>query len=104
DAGIESDQDARKPAADILDRVTIALRDVADVTLLQSLDPLAAGRAEKGDPPLPFDDVLPLVGVRMPVQCPQCAGIEIEHDAGDRLRNREASGIDAPLAGAPIGS
>jgi hypothetical protein len=30
DAGIEPDQDAGRPAVDILDRVTIALRDAAD--------------------------------------------------------------------------
>jgi hypothetical protein len=33
DDGIEPDQDAGRPAVDILDRVTIALRDAADVAL-----------------------------------------------------------------------
>ena len=34
----------------------------------------------------------------MPVQLAQCPRIEVENDAGDRLRNREPAGIDAPLA------
>jgi hypothetical protein len=38
----ESDQDAGEPVADILDRVAVPLRDVADVSLLQLLDPIAA--------------------------------------------------------------
>jgi hypothetical protein len=46
DSGIESDQDALRSAADILDRVAVALRDAADIALLQSLDPVAAA-----DPP-----------------------------------------------------
>ena len=36
----------------------------------------------------------------MPVQLAQAARIEIEHDAGDGLRDREAAGIDPPLAAA----
>ena len=36
DAGVESDQDAARLVADVLDRVAVALRDVADVALFQS--------------------------------------------------------------------
>jgi len=41
-AGIEPDPDVPGYAADILDRVTIALQDAAHVTLQQSLDLIAA--------------------------------------------------------------
>src|SRR4051794_30726835 len=83
--------------------MAVALRDVADIALLQLLDAVAPVRAEQGDTELAVDDVLPLVGIRMPVQRPQRAGIEIEHDAGDGFGDREAAGIDAPLAAALIG-
>src|SRR5690349_12720005 len=59
--GVEADQDAGGPVADILDRVPITLRDITDVTPLQLLDPEAAVRAEQCDAYRAVDDVLPLV-------------------------------------------
>ena len=44
--GVEPDQDAARRVADVLDRVPVALRDVADVALLQRLDP-DTGRASR---------------------------------------------------------
>src|SRR5262249_41204712 len=98
DAGIEADQDARRLIAYILDRVAVALRDVADVTLLELLGAEAAVRAEQRDADIACDDILPFIGVRVPMQRAQPAGVEIEDDTGDGLRNREAAGIHAPLA------
>src|SRR5262249_29705417 len=44
--GIEPDQDPARLVVDILDRVAVALRDIADVPLVERLGPVAAVRAE----------------------------------------------------------
>ena len=101
DAGVEPDQDAARLVADVLDRVPVPLRDVADVALLQRLGPVTPVRAEHRHADLPFDDVLPLVGRRVPVQLPQRPGLEVEDRAGDGLGDRKLGGIDHATAGPP---
>ncbi len=88
-ARVEADQDAAGLVADVLDRVAVALGDVADVALVERLGPVAAVRAEQRDADLALDDVLPLVGGRVPVQLAEAARLEVEDHAGDRLRDRE---------------
>ena len=82
--------------ADVFDRVSVSLRDVADVALLQRLGPVTTARAEHRYADLALDDVLPLVGRRVPVQFPQRPRIEVEDRAGNRLGNRKIVGIDQP--------
>lgn len=59
-ACVETDQDAAVLAADVLDGMAIALRDVADIALVQRLDPGAAVGTKQRDADLPFNYVLPL--------------------------------------------
>jgi hypothetical protein len=88
---------ATRLVADIFNRVTVALGEIADVPLRQIFGPVTSMRAEHRHTDLPLDDVLPLVGVRMPAQLAQIARLEVEDHARDRPRDREAAGIDAPL-------
>src|SRR5271157_6652202 len=70
--------------------------DVADVALFQRLDPVPTAGAEHRYADLPFDDILPLVGSRVPVQFPQRPRVEVEDRARNRLGNRKIVGIDQP--------
>ena len=77
-------------------RVPVPLRDVADVALLQRLGPVTAVRAEQRRADLPLEDVLPLVGVRVPVQFAQCPRLEFEDGTRYGLGDRKLAGIDQP--------
>src|SRR5258708_40062400 len=68
DSGVESDQNASGLVPQVFDRMPVALRDIPDVPLLQLLDPIAPVGAEQGDAHRALDDVLPFVGIWMPVQ------------------------------------
>src|SRR5439155_25432065 len=46
---VKSDQDPARAAADVFDRVTVALRYVADVSAVQEFRPKAAVRPKHGD-------------------------------------------------------
>src|ERR1700683_3833880 len=53
--------------------MTVAFRNVRDVALAERFDPVTAMRTEHGDLKIPRDDVLPFIGVRVPVQFAQAA-------------------------------
>src|SRR5215471_18905700 len=76
----------------------ITLRDVTDVARVQEFRPETAVRAKHGHAELAFNDVLPFVGIGMPVQLPKRAGVKIENNAGECCRNWKARGIDTPFA------
>jgi len=101
-ACVETDQDAADLAADVLDGMAIALRDVADIALVQRLDTVAAVGTKQRDADLPLDHVLPLVRGWMPVELAQAARLQVEDDARDRLRDREPVGTNPPLAPALV--
>src|SRR5258708_29268670 len=67
DAGIQSDENATGLAADVLNRVPISLGNIADVPLFQFLDSIAAVRTEHRHADVPLDNVLPFVGVGVPM-------------------------------------
>ena len=71
DPGVEPDEDAALSVADVLDRVPVPLRGETDVALLERLRAIAPARTEQRDADLPLEDVLPLIGVGVPVQLPQ---------------------------------
>ena len=96
DPGVEPDQDAGLPVADVFDRVPVPLRAEADVALLERLRPVAPARSEQRDADLTLEDILPLVGVGVPVQLPQRPRLEFEDRAGHGLGDRELGGIDQP--------
>ena len=101
-ACVETDQDAAVLAADVLDGMAIALRDVADIALVQRLDPVAAVGTKQRDADLPFNHVLPLVRGWMPVKLAQASRLHVEDDARDHLRDGETVGADPPLATALV--
>src|SRR5262249_45963949 len=70
DAAVEPDEDAALLVADVLDRVPVPLRDVADVAPLQRLNPVPAVRTEHGHADVPLEAVLPPVGRRVPGELP----------------------------------
>ena len=96
-ARIEDDQDPGGRRAGVLERVAIALRDVADVAGGERRLTVAAARAEERGPDRAGEDVLPLVGVGMPVELAERPGGELEDDAGHRRGNRKVLRLDAPL-------
>src|SRR5262245_42714045 len=53
--------------------------------------------AKKRYTELAVDDVLPLVGVGMPMQFAQATRFEVENNAGYGLRNRKAVGTHSPF-------
>src|SRR5271157_2952498 len=101
-ACVETDQDAAALAADVLDGMAIALRDVADIALVQRLDTVASVGTKQGDTDLPFNHVFPLVGGWMPVELAQAVGLQVEDDTRDRFRDGETVGADPPLATALV--
>ena len=65
---VEPNQDAALFVAHIFNRVSVPLRNVRNISLLQGLDAEPPVRPEQGDVHLTVDDVLPLVGIGMPMQ------------------------------------
>src|SRR5262249_50026201 len=86
----------------ILERVPIPLWSVADVALLQRLHPVAPAGPKQRLADLAFQDVLPLVGVWVPVQLSECAGIEVEYGARNGLGDRKLGRIDQPQLAALV--
>ena len=80
------------------------MRDVADVAFFERLDPVSAVRAEHRDVDLAREHVLPFVGVGVPVQFAEPAGLEFEDDAGDGRRDRELVRPRPATRGRPCGS
>src|SRR5580692_3316704 len=78
--------------------MTVALGNVGDVALAERFDPVTAVRTEHGDLKITGDNVLPFIGVRVPVQFAQAARFQIEDYAGHGLGNRKAIGADTPPA------
>jgi len=65
---IKSDQNAARLAADVFDRVTVALWYVAGVSAVKQFRPETAVRRKHCHAYVAVDNVLPFVSVRMPVQ------------------------------------
>src|SRR5690348_227023 len=100
-AGVEGDQHAgRLVIAVVLNRVAESRRNEADIPSVERLLPPTAVRAEQGDAHPSGDDVLPFVGIGMPVQLAQAARIEVENHAGNGSRDGKAVLADAPLSAA----
>jgi hypothetical protein len=84
---IKHDQNARLAAADVFDRVSEALRDIANVALAESLLAPAALRAEEGHVEFAAENVLPLGSVGVSMQLTQRAGFHMHRDTGNSLRD-----------------
>src|SRR4029453_18859688 len=96
-AVVEHDEDARLLTADVLDGMTEALGNVADVSFSERLLAPASTRTEHGHAEGASEDILPLGGVGMPMKLAQRARLHLEHDTRHGRRNRELRAVGAPL-------
>src|SRR5262249_41505620 len=78
-ACVESNQHAALLVADVFDRMSVALWDIAYVSLRQGLGPVAAVGTEHRHTDFALDDILPLVGRWMPMQLTQAARLQVEN-------------------------
>src|SRR6476619_5910142 len=76
----------------------VTLRDVTGVSGMQEFRPETAVRPKHGHAHIAVDNVLPFIGVGMPVQLAESAGFKIENNASHRRRNWKARRVDAPFA------
>src|SRR6476646_2280682 len=76
----------------------VTLRDVTDVSRMQKFRPETAVRAKHGHAHIAVDNVLPFIGIGMPVQLAESTGFKVENDASHRRRDWKARRIDAPFA------
>src|SRR6266403_684651 len=76
----------------------VTLRDVTDVSRMQKFRPETAVRPKHGHAYIAVDNVLPFIGIGMPVQLAESAGFKVENDASYRRRNWKARRVDAPFA------
>src|SRR5262245_25635260 len=67
-ASVEPNQDPALFIAHIFNRVSVPLRNVGNISLLQGLDAEPPVRPKQCDAHLTVDNVLPLVGIGMPMQ------------------------------------
>src|SRR5256712_4569911 len=86
---VEQDDELRGFTPDLLDPVTEALRNEAHVPAAEPLHFHTAMGPEDADASPALRVVLPLVRVRMLVQLPERAGLEVHSHAGERRLNRE---------------
>src|SRR5256712_14138239 len=81
---VEQDDELRGLTPDLLDPVTEALRNEAHVPAAEPLHFHTAMGPEDADASPALRVVLPLGRVRMPVQLPERAGLEVHSHAGER--------------------
>src|SRR5262249_21140222 len=99
-SSVKTDQDPTPLATDVFDRVPIPLWNIADIAIVQLFCSKSTVRAEHRHAQITLYNVLPFVGVWMPVKFAQRAWFEIENYTGNRCRNWKARGINAPFAAA----
>ena len=58
----------------------VTLRDVTDVSGMQEFRPETAVRPKQGHADIAVDNVLPFVGIGMPVQLAERAGFKVENN------------------------
>src|SRR5258705_11708038 len=76
----------------------VTLRDVTDVSRMQKFRPETAVRPKHGHAYIAVDNVLPFIGIGMPVQLAESAGFKVDNDASYRRRNWKSRRVDAPFA------
>src|SRR5258707_12997142 len=76
----------------------VTLRDVTDVSRMQKFRPETAVLPKHGHAYIAVDNVLPFIGIGMPVQLAESAGFKVENDAGYHRRNWKSRRVDAPFA------
>ena len=99
-AVVEHEHDLELAIAGVLDVVAIALRHVADIACGEFVGARAAMGAEHGHARAAPDIVLPLGGVRVPMQFAHAARLDDQQRSGHGRGDRELVGRDAPQGAA----
>src|SRR4030095_10196056 len=97
-SGVKTDQDPTRLCADIFDRGPKSLWNISNITGVQLFGAKSTVRPEHCYVQVSGDDVLPFIGVWMPMKLAQRTWFEIENYSSNSSRNWKSRGIDAPFA------
>src|SRR5437016_249508 len=76
-SGVKTDQHPTRLPPDVFNRVSIALWDVTDIAGMQFLRPKSTVRAKHRHAEVALDNILPFIGIRMPMKFAHRAWFEI---------------------------